>query len=161
MQGNVHSLHIPPHQKSRQSGGDQLFFCGGRSYLRHLKRTEHSTWCRLPPLWFFTFRRSISLMQSCLALASIKSNIYQEIKRGERETGQRMVLWHIEGMLRWRDLEKTEQKVPQQKSQLLLSTGVSQLWTCISICRLFLCIKRNIISSGCVWLSIYMVFHCG
>lgn len=93
-------------------------------------------------LWFFTLRRSISLMQSCRALASIKSNIYQEIKRGERETGQRMVLWHIEEMLRWRDLEKTEQKknqkTPQQKTQMLLSAGVSQRGTCVSICRLFM-----------------------
>lgn len=39
-------------------------------------------------LWFLTFRRSISLMQSCRALASIKSNIYQKIKR-ERERGRR------------------------------------------------------------------------
>ncbi len=38
-------------------------------------------------LWFLTFRRSISLMQSCRALASIKSNIYQKIKR-ERERGR-------------------------------------------------------------------------
>ena len=76
--------HTPTH-KSEPSGADQLFSCGGRSQLRHLKRTERSAWRRLPLLWFFTLRRSISLMQSCRALASIKSNIYQEIKRGERE----------------------------------------------------------------------------
>lgn len=76
--------HTSTH-KSKPSGADQLFSCGGRSQLRHLKRTERSAWRRLPPLWFFTLRRSISLMQSCRALASIKSNIYQEIKRGERE----------------------------------------------------------------------------
>lgn len=73
--------------RSTPSGADQLFSCGRRSQLRHLKRTERSAWRRLPLLWFFTLRRSISLMQSCRALASIKSNIYQEIKRGERERG--------------------------------------------------------------------------
>lgn len=77
--------HAHTARRSTPSGADQLFSCGRRSQLRHLKRTERSAWRRLPLLWFFTLRRSISLMQSCRALASIKSNIYQEIKRGERE----------------------------------------------------------------------------
>lgn len=93
--------------KSMLSGADQLFSCGGRSQLRHLKRTEQSAWRRLPLLWFFTLRRSISLMQSCRALASIKSNIYQEIKRGEgeRERTERGV-YDIQKNVRWRDVEK-------------------------------------------------------
>lgn len=91
------------------SGADQLFCCGGGSQLRHLKRTEHSAWRRLPLLWFFTLRRSISLMQSCRALASIKSNIYQEIKRGESKRGQRGVLTHSKNV-RLRDAEKLEEE---------------------------------------------------
>lgn len=93
--------------KSMPSGADQLFSCGGWSQLRHLKRTEHSAWRRLPLLWFFTLRRSISLMQSCRALASIKSNIYQEIKRGESKRGQRGVLTHSKNV-RLREAEKLE-----------------------------------------------------
>lgn len=122
--------HTPAH-KSTQSGADQLFSCGGRSQLRHLKRTELGAWRRLPLLWFFTLRRSISLMQSCRALASIKSNIYQEIKRGERdrvggrERGQRRVLWHVQDMVRLRDVEKIrmKKKNTKQKTWLLLSRG--------------------------------------
>lgn len=136
-----------PLQKSRQSGGDQLFFCAGRSQLRHLKRTEHGAWRRLPPLWFFTLRRSISLMQSCRALASIKSNIYQEIKRGERETGQRMVLWHIEEMLRWRDLEKTEQKNSPTEN------------TAAVIYRCFTTVERVYLFVGCLCESVYQAEH--
>lgn len=45
-------------------------------------------------LWFLTFRRSISLMQSCRALASIKSNIYQKIKREKEKERE---LCHKEG----------------------------------------------------------------
>ena len=50
------------------------------------------------------------MMQSCRALASIKSNIYQEIKRGERETERTekgVMTYSRNGkMERWRDVEK-------------------------------------------------------
>lgn len=145
-------VHMPTHttHKSKPSGADQLFSCGGRSQLRHLKRTERSAWRRLPLLWFFTLRRSISLMQSCRALASIKSNIYQEIKRGERaggregERGQRGVLWHIQEMVRWRDVEKIEKKKSLNRKHgccyleggVGVTTGVSHLSnTHISVCK--------------------------
>lgn len=107
--------------KSKPSGADQLFSCGGRFQLRHLKRTEHSTWRRLLLLWFFTLRRSISLMQSCRALASIKSNIYQEIKR--RERGHRGVLWHVQKNSKMERCREDRKKNTKQKTRLLLSGG--------------------------------------
>lgn len=119
---NAHMCRSPhTNIKSKQSGADQLFSCGGRSQLRHLKRTEHSAWCRLPLFCFFTLRRSISLMQSCRALASIKSNIYHRIKRGERTERDVMTYSGNGKMERFR--ENRKKKTRQTKTWKLLSRG--------------------------------------
>lgn len=54
----------------------ELFSCVARTLLSHLKRKIAAKHTISPFVGLLTLRRSISLMQSCRALASIKSNIY-------------------------------------------------------------------------------------
>lgn len=62
-------------------------------------------------LWFLTFRRSISLMQSCRALASIRSNIYQKIKRVKGKERKRE---GINGI--WKKIKREINKQKKEKN---------------------------------------------
>lgn len=160
---NAHMCRSPhTNIKSKQSGADQLFSCGGRSQLRHLKRTEHSAWCRLPLFCFFTLRRSISLMQSCRALASIKSNIYHRIKRGERTERDVMTYSGNGKMERFRENRKKKLAKQRHGNSYL---GVALEWlqvlhiwiTCTYPCvRCVWVVCTNTESQRCILLCVYV-----
>lgn len=118
MQETVHNVHIPtPLQKCRQSGGDQLFFCGGRSQLRHLKRTEHGAWRRLPPLVLYL--KEIYLFDAILPSFGIHQVEYlsrdQKGREGDRTENGVMTYWRNAKMERFRENRTKKKKLPNRK----------------------------------------------